>query len=380
MKTLSDFNFKGKTVLLRSDLNSNVVNGKVLLGGRIKESAKTIKELKKKKAKIVVIAHQGQKGKATFASLRQHAKYLNKLTKIKFIDDLIGKKAINEIKNLKPGQAILLENLRFEEDEFHPQKGKKNKLIKILTPLFNVYVNDAFSVCHRKHASIIGFPKYLKGFGGRLLEKEVIALKKINLKNCLYVLGGSKPGDYLPLLKGNRVLACGLFGQSCLIAKGIDLGAQNKYLSKEVSLNQALKDKLKKRLKNVITPLDFGIKVNNKRKDLDLSEFPSKYKIFDIGPKTRKEFIKKIKKTKAVYMKGPVGDFSSKGFEKGTFEILRAISKSKGFSLIGGGHLNDAIAMSKIPRKKFDYISLSGGALLKMIAGEKLPGLEALKK
>ncbi len=377
MKTLSSFNFKNKNVLLRADLNSDVVNGRVLGSERIRQSTISIKELKRKKAKVVIISHQGQKGKSDFVSLRQHAKLLNKLTKVKFINDVAGKKAIEAIKSLKPGEAILLENLRFLDDELNPDK-KDNKLMK-LTPLFDFYVNDAFSVCHRKHTSIVGFPRKLKSCAGRLLEKEVSALKKISLNNTLYILGGAKPEDYLELLKGNKVLACGLFGQACLIAKGKDLGFQNKYLEKEAGLNKELINKLKSKLNNVQTPVDFAVKIKGKRKELPLSAFPNEYEIFDIGKETQEIYKNEIKKAKNIYMKGPAGDCSSREFCKGTFELLKEISKIKGFSLIGGGHLSDAIRDSKIPKNKFGHISLSGGALLKYIAGEKLPGLEVLK-
>jgi phosphoglycerate kinase len=379
MKFISGLNLKNKRVLLRTDLNSDVVNGRVLMSERIKESAKTIFELKKKGAKVVIFAHQGQEGKSDFVSLKQHAKLLNKIVKINFVQDTVGEKAVKEIKNLKSGEVLLLENVRFEKDEFHPEKGRSNKLIKVLVPLFDIYINDAFSVCHRDQTSITGFPKYLKSFAGPLLEKEVKAIEKVKMKNSLYILGGAKPEDYLGLLKGNKVLACGLFGQSCLIVKGKNLGAQNKYLEKEAGLNKNLKKEIKKRMKNVETPLDFAVKVNGKRKELSLDEFPSKYDIFDIGEQTINKYVGEIKKAKSVYMKGPAGDFSSNGFEKGTFAILKAISEIKGFSLIGGGHLSDAIDASGISKKKFSHISLSGGALLKYIAGEKLPGLEALK-
>lgn len=377
MKTLSDFDFNGKRVILRADLNSDHKNKKILISERILEASKTIKELKDKKARIVVIAHQGQKGKSDFLSLEQHAKFLNKFVKIKFVEDITGNKALNVIKNVKPGEAILLENLRYDNDELNPDK-KENHFMK-LVPLFDVYVNDAFSVCHRKHFSIVGFPKYLPSCAGRLLEKEVNALKKIKVKRTLYILGGAKPGDYLNLLGGNKVLACGLFGQSCLAAKGKDLGFQNKYLEKEASLDEKLKKDLRKKMKNIITPVDFGVKVNGKRKELSLEDFPSKYEIYDIGEKTINKYVSEIKKAKSIYMKGPAGDFSSRGFEKGTFAILKAIADSKVFSLIGGGHLSDSITKSKIPKAKFGHISLSGGALLDYLAGEKLPGLEALK-
>jgi len=375
MKTLSDFDFKEKTVLLRVDLNSDVVGKKVLISERIKASLETIKELKNKKAKIVVIAHQGNPGKSNFLSLKQHAVLMNKFIKIKFVKDVIGKKAEKAIKDLKPGQVLLLENIRFINDEFHPEKAQKNRLTTTLSKLCDIYVNDAFSVCHRKQTSIILFPKYMKSCAGRLLEKEVKALKKIKIKNCLYILGGAKPKENIKLLKGkNKVLACGLFGQLCIISKGKNLGFQNKYLKDDLPLV----NKLKKKLKNVETPVDFAIKINNKRVELDLEKFPSKYGIYDIGKKTQEKYIKVIRKAKTIYMKGPAGYCADKKFCKGTNSILKAIARNKGFSVIGGGHLSDAIEKSKINKKRFGHISLSGGALLRYIAGEKLPGLEVL--
>jgi phosphoglycerate kinase len=377
MKTLSDFNFKNKIVLLRADLNSDVKNKKIIPSERIKESAQTISELKRKKAKVVVIAHQGRPHKNDFLSLKQHSRVLNKYAKIKFIPETIGEKAKKAIENLKPGKAILLENLRFLKEEFRPGK---NKLVKFFLN-FNdiIYVNDAFSICHRKQTSIVSFPKYMLNCAGRLLEKEITALKKVQLKKCLYILGGAKPEDNLILLKENKVLACGLFGQVCTIAKGKNLGEQNKYLKKEIKNYFNVLKKLKKKLKNVQTPLDFAVKIKGKRKEILLEQFPSKYEIFDIGEKTQKLFKKEIQKAKTIYMKGPVGFASDKQFAKGTFEILKTIAQNKGFSIIGGGHLSDAIKKSKIPKTKFNHVSLSGGALLNYIAGEKLPGLEALK-
>jgi len=374
MKNFSKLNIKNKTVLLRADINSDFVNGKVLMSERIKRATDTIKILKKKGAKIVVVAHQGRPGKDDFISLKSHAKFLNKYTKLKFIDDIIGKKAITAIKDLKPKHAILLENIRFIKDEFKPEKKQKNKLIK-LTKLAEYYINDAFSVCHRNQTSITLLPKYMKSCAGPNLLKEFNALKKIKVKNTLYILGGAKPKDNIKLLKKNKVLACGLFGQVCLINKGKNLGAQNKYLKKEKILIKIQKSKLK----NVLTPIDFAVKVNRKRKELSLKEFPSKYEIFDIGKKTQEKYKKIISKAKAIYMKGPAGFCGDKRFCKGTNTLLKAIAKSKAYSIIGGGHLGDAIKKSKVPENKFAHVSLSGGALLRYIAGEKLPGLEVLR-
>jgi phosphoglycerate kinase len=379
MKSILKENIRNKTILLREDLNSEVVNGKVLMSERIKESAESIKLLKNKGAKIVVIAHQGRPGEKDFTSLKQHAKLLGKFVKVKFVPDVIGTQAEKAIKELKSGEVILLDNIRKLKDEFDM---KKNPFVTKLSEWCEIYVNDAFSVCHREQASVTSFPKYMKSFAGPLLEREVNALKKINLKNCLYILAGAKPEDNIMLLKGNKVLACGLFGQMCVIAKGKTLGAQNSYLKKTISDYDSSLKKLKTKLnsmKNLVeTPVDFAVKVNGKRKELLLEEFPSKYEIYDIGKKTQELYVQEIRKAKSIYMKGPAGFYSDSKFFTGTRALLDAISKSHAFSILGGGQLSDAIAKSKIPKKKFGYISLSGGALLQYLAGEKLPGLVAL--
>ncbi len=379
MNSILNENIRNKTILLREDLNSDVINGKVLMSKRIKESAESIKLLKNKGAKIVIIAHQGRPGEKDFTSLKQHAKFLNRFVNVKFIDDIIGSKAEKAIRELKSGEVILLDNIRKLKDEFNMGK---NPFVAKLSNWCDIYVNDAFSVCHRVQASVVSFPKYMKSFAGPLLEREVNALKKINLKNCLYILAGAKPEDNILLLKGNKVLACGLFGQMCLVSLGKNLGAQNKYLKDNISDFDSSLKKLKTKLNSmkslVKTPVDFAVNVNGKRKEYPLDEFPVKYEIYDIGEKTQKIYVDEIKRAKSIYMKGPAGFYSDTKFFTGTKVLLEAISKSKAYSLLGGGQLSDAIAKSKIPKSKFGYISLSGGALLQYLAGEKLPGLVAL--
>ena len=267
MKTISDIEFENKTVLLRSDLNSDVINGQVIEGERIKPASETIKFLQKKGAKVVVIAHQGNPGKDDFTSLKEHSKFMNRYAKIKFIPDILGEKSKKEIKNLKPGQAILLENIRFEKDEFNP-KNKQNKILRFFLPLIDIYVNDAFSVCHREHTSMVSFPRYKPSCAGIVLEKEIRALKKISIKNCLYILGGAKPGDNLKLLKNkNKILAGGIFGQMCLEAKGIKFGENNEQVNKKMAKDySAVLSKIKKiKNNNIITPEDYAVEVSGKR-------------------------------------------------------------------------------------------------------------------
>ena len=160
-KTLDDFDFKGKKVLLRSDLNSEIEKGKAIMSQRISESAKTIKELIKKKARVAVLAHQGRKGDPDFTELKQHAELLNKLVKIKFVPDVSGEKAVSAIKKLKDGEAILLDNVRSLNEEMKPDVS--GLMVKTLAPLFDIYVNDAFSVSHRNQTSMVSFPEVFLG-------------------------------------------------------------------------------------------------------------------------------------------------------------------------------------------------------------------------
>ena len=372
-KTLDDFDFRGKTVLLRSDINSELKNRKPVLSDRISESAKTIAELKKKGAKVVVLAHQGRPGKEDFISLEGHAKLLNEFTKIKFVKDVIGEKAVGEIRRLRDGEAILLENVRGLKEEFDTGK---NKLVQTLSGACDIYLNDAFSVSHREQTSIVGFPRVMPSGIGRIMQAELDGLEKLSrVKDALYILGGSKEDNIL-LMQKKRVVTCGVFGQMCLIAKGYDLGAQNKFLEKEGKIEFI--PELEKVVSNAGTPVDLAVCVNGRRKELLLSEFPSEYEVFDIGSETQKQYIEMIRDVSAIFMKGTAGYCEEEQFCSGTRALMKAIEKSKAFKIFSGGHTLTAVQKFGIDRKKIDYISLSGGALVWYLAGRKLPGLDVL--
>lgn len=385
IKTLDDFNLKGKKVLIRVDLNSAIINKKLVLSDKIIEHAKTIKELQRKKAKVVVLSHQGRPKDEDFTSLKQHSKLLNKYIKIKFVNDIMGKKAIKEIKKLQEGQAILLENVRFLKEEFKPSLN--NKIVKNLSPLLDLFVLDAFSICHRNETSITCFAKILPSCAGRVLEKEILSLNKIKrINNPLYILAGAKISENFDLLqqalkKKEKVLVAGLLGQLCLIASGHNLCAQNKFLEKKglIGFVPKLKNLIKQHPGKIEMPRDLTIKIKNKRKELLLKEFPSKYEIFDIGSKTIKEYKRIIKQAKTIFLKGPLGYYQDKKFRIGTKKILESIP-TKSFSIIAGGDTTTALNLCKINKKRFNQVSLAGGALIEYIVGKKLPGLEVLKK
>jgi phosphoglycerate kinase len=334
-----------------------------------------IKYLSKRNARVIVVAHQGRPGEKDFTSLKSHSEVLRKYVKIKFIPDICGKIAIKEIESVLPGESILLENVRFLKDEMEEDA----KYVKILSRLADIYVNDSFSVSHRKQASIVGFPKHLPSYIGLSMEKEINALKKISVKNALFILAGSKYAENIGLIKKNKnkkILAAGLFGQLIMRSRGFDFGEQNKYFSKEAiqSVKTAISGV------KISTPSDFAISVGGKRKEISLEDFPCRHEIFDIGPKTRELFKREIKNTRSVFMKGPLGHTEEKKFRRGTAEILKEISKSKCFSVIGGGHLSTAIEEMKINKNLFSHVSLSGGAFAEYISGKNLPGIDAIIK
>ncbi len=398
LKTLDCFDFKEKKVLLRIDINSPVVRGKILDSPRFPESAKTINELSEKGAKIVVIAHQGRKDSADFLSLEQHAALLSKHTNknIQYIDDLFGSKASDKINSLYGGEIILLKNVREFEDETNP-KLKTNRYTEFCKN-FDIYVNDAFPASHRAHGSIIIPPKIIPGCIGRGFERELFALQNFHLKSkkkVAFLLGGSKAEDYLCLFsilknKNNKILASGVFANLILVAKGNNLGYETKWLKEQGynSLMPKLKALCKKYEKQIILPVDFALNGLDPEKAKErivksLEEAPFREKIWDVDKNTVALFEENLKGMDSIFMKGPLGYSEIKQFSNSTVEILKFLSelsrKKKAFTLLGGGHLSTTIQEYKI-QNTFSHISTSGGALIAYLAGEKLPGIIALEK
>ena len=373
-KTLDDFDLKDKKVLVRIDLNSPVVNGKIQMNERIRQHALTLKELSEKEAKVVVLAHQGRPGKKDYTeSMEEHAKLLSQIVKVNYVDDLIGEETISKIKNLKSGDIILLKNVRSDEDDFRPSEN--NKMVKALSPYFDLFVSDAFSVAHRNQTSVVSFAKVLPSCIGRVMERELSALNNLKKGKMLCILGGAKPEDYIPILdSAEKILSGGIFGLLCLKAKGYNLGKEDGILKEKEKVTQ----EIKKFIEKIETPMDIAINYNGRR-EISVEELPVNNEILDIGEKTIEKYLEEIEKAETVFMKGPLGKFEEENFAKGSVEVLRAIANSNCFSLIGGGHLTHVIESFSLEKDKFSHISLSGGALLKFLAGEELPGLEVLK-
>ncbi len=382
MKTMDDYEFSGKRVLLRIDINSPVVNGKIQDNPRIKEHSETIKELSNKEARVIILAHQGRPGDKDFTGLEQHSKLLEKYVgkKIFFVDDIIGKKAKDTIDRMKNGDIVLLDNVRSLADEKEPEDSS---LVKNLLNYGDIFINDAFSVSHRKHASVVGFKKLLPSFAGRLMEKELKALKELEeaIPPVVIVLGGAKPENSIKLMEGKLkydiILTGGIIGQLFLISKGHNLGTTRDFLTKNGYDKFLIKmKKIESENKKIITPLDVAYD-DNGRKEAIVLKLPSKGIISDIGKETMEEYSSAIKYAGTVIMNGWMGIAEDEKFSKGTEKILRAIAESNAYSLVCGGHTTEFIDDKKIPRT-FSHISLAGGAMLTALSGEKLPGVDAL--
>jgi phosphoglycerate kinase len=376
IKTLDDFDFKGKKVLVRADINSPIVKGKIQNNSRIEESGKTIREIQKKGGKVIVIAHQGRKGEKDFTNLRQHGKFLSRYCKIKFVNDIIGKHALNKIDNLKNGEAILLDNVRKLEGEIDIKKGR-NIIDFFIQAGVEIYINDAFSVSHRRQTSISELPKHFDSGMGRTFEKELRNIGKVKLGDCHYLLGGNKPEDLMLLVKKKNILATGVFSVLCSISSGKNLGLENKERRTE---SKKYGKVIGRELGRIKKGDDYGFLVNGERKDIGEKGWPVGARALDIGKETIREYEKEIRKAKYVFMKGTPGNCGIKGFCLGTKRLLKAMERSKAFCVVAGGHSSSIAKEMNINEKKLGYISLSGGALVYYIAGKKLPGLDVLMR
>jgi phosphoglycerate kinase len=398
--TIDDFDFKGKTALVRVDFNSPVdpETKKVLDDTRIKAHGETtIKELAKKGAKIVILAHQGRPGDPDFTPLKQHAQILGKILgkPVKYVDDVFGEKAQKAIKELKNGEILVLENVRTFPDEQKkgtPEEHAKTEFVKKLAPLADVFVSDAFAAAHRAHVSIVGFTAVLPSVAGRIMERELKALGRVLQapeKPCIYILGGAKADDSLKISQyvlknkiADHVLTGGVTGHLFLAAKGVDLGKSNmNFLEKKglMVLMPGIKDLMKAYLGKVEVPIDLAVDVKGKRKEIPATDLPTNYPIYDIGEKTVKKYSDLVRGAKSIVISGPMGVFENKEFAEGTKKLFEAIASSKAFSLVGGGHTIAAVEELGLA-KKMGYVSTAGGALIEFLMGEQLPGVVALEK
>lgn len=395
--TIDDFDVENKTVLVRVDINSPVdpSDGIILDDTRLKLHSETIKELSKKGAKVVLLAHQSRPGKKDFTTLSQHAEALSDLLnlRVKYVDSLFSNSAKEAIKDLKPHEILLLENVRFFSEESlsrTPEEQSKTLLVRHLSPLIDYFVNDAFAAAHRSQASLVGFTVNTPSAAGRVMEKELTVIQDAldNVEHpCVFLLGGMKPDDSIDVMENvlsngtaDSILTTGIVGNIVLWASGADIGQVNRdfiasrgyedMVEKSKELLERFGDKIK-------YPLDGACEINGERVDIDISELPNEA-IFDIGIKTIAFYAKEIRDAKYIFANGPAGVFEDPKFAMGTEDLINAMAKSEGFSLIGGGHIAAATAGLGL-EDQMSHLSSGGGACISLLAGKKLAAVEALK-
>jgi phosphoglycerate kinase len=398
--TMDDFQFKGKTALVRVDFNSPIDPNtkRVLDDTRIRAHGETtIKELAEKGAKVVVLAHQGRPGDLDFTPLKQHAELLGKVLgkPVKYVDDIYGEKAQKAIKALRNGEILVLENVRNFPDEQKkgtPEEHAKTEFVRKLAPLADVFVSDAFAAAHRAHVSIVGFTAVLPSVAGRIMERELKALGRVlhsPEKPCVYILGGAKADDSLKISQyvlenkiADHVLTGGVVGHLFLAAKGVNLGKANMdFLEKKelMAFVPGIKELLATYPGKVEVPVDLAVDQGGNRKEIAVANLPTDYSIYDIGANTIKKYNEIISKAKSIVISGPMGVYENKEFLKGTKSVFEAVTTSNAFSLAGGGHTIGALEELGLA-KKMGYVSTAGGALIEFLMGEQLPGVVALEK
>ncbi len=390
--TVDDFDVAGKTVLFRADLNSVVIDGKVQMKERIVENGKTIRELAEKGAKVVILAHQGRAGGTDFLTLEQHARLLTEIVDLTYVEDIIGSAARGAIRELKNGEVLLLDNVRLLAEETltkTPEEHAHSIFVQRLAPLADLYINDAFSVAHRAHASVVGFPTIMEAGLGRLMESELSALERaVNHieRPCVYVLGGMKPEEVFDIIefaldsgKVDYILTTGGIGNLFMVANGMIPMKVDTNLLESVTRAKTIQERAGRKIKY---PWDLAIEQNGKREEIPVDQVRSNMPIFDIGHVTMEKYAEVIKNARTVIMKGPAGFYEKEGFAEGTRAIFTAIAESPAFTLLGGGHTSAAISEVGVDRSmmKHAHVSLAGGAFLRYLLGKPLPGIEVLRK
>ncbi|MEK7133119.1 MAG: phosphoglycerate kinase [Patescibacteria group bacterium] len=365
----------GKKALVRVDFNLPLEKNRVRNDFRVKKTLPLIRALQKKKAKVILISHLENNGK--IISLRPLARYLRKnyLKNLKFVPDLFGRQAKKAISEMKNGDSIILENLRMKAGE----KNNDKKFSRQLASLADIYINEAFSVSHRKHASIVGLPEFLPSFAGPLFLSEISNLKKVfnPTRPFLLILGGKKISTKFGLLKNfinkaDKIVVAGAIANFYLKEKGYEIGKS--YREKPPAADFS---KIKK-AKNIIFPEDAVVFRNQKRKTVQIKEVRKQDVIYDVGPRTISKIKKEISRAKFILWNGPLG-YVEGGYGKGTKETVQALILSKAKIVAGGGDTVAFLEKHKSAGKRF-FISTAGGALLAFLSRGVLPGIEALEK
>jgi len=369
---------KDKRILLRSDFNVPIKNGKVKDDFKIIAGLPTIRFLLRHRSKLIILTHLSDSKQSAKPVANRLSRLLGR--RVDFISNKSFLEIGTKISEMKNGDVLMLENIRFHKGE----KQNNLKLAKDLSFLADIYVNDAFAVSHRKHSSVSAIKKYLPSYAGLLIEKELKNLDKIAKpkKPLIIIMGGSKMSTKIPLVKklgekADRILLGGALANNFLFARKYEVG---KSLLDFESIKFARRYKNKK----IIIPVDVIAKnlKTNKVYVKKVADIVKDDSIFDIGPETVKIYSSYIKKANTLIWNGPLGMFEVKKFQGGTLSIAQLIaarSRGSAFGVVGGGETIEALKMTKM-QDHLDWISTGGGAMLSYLGDEAMPGLKGIVK
>ncbi|BFK76752.1 bifunctional phosphoglycerate kinase/triose-phosphate isomerase [Acidaminococcus intestini] len=388
-KTVRDINVKGKKVLVRVDYNVPMNDkGEITDTIRIDATLPTLNYLLDQGAAIILMAHLGRpKGKVVPSmSLKPCAEYLSQVMKkeVKFAPDCIGPEATEAARELKPGEILMLENLRF-----HPEEEKNDMAFAAsLASLADIYVNNGFGVSHRAHASVEGVAHYLPAVSGFLLEKEIKYLGNAvdhPVRPFAAIVGGAKVADKIGVIrslieKADIILIGGGMANTFLAAQGYDLG---KSLVEKESIDVAkelialAKEKNKKMLLPIDLEMAASFSADSEHASQTLDQLNPEWMALDIGPKTAQLYADTLKNCKTIVWNGPMGVFEMAPFAAGTRRVAEAMADNEGITIVGGGDSAAAVKHMGLD-SRMKHVSTGGGASLEYLEGKVLPGVAAL--
>jgi len=385
MKSLSGADVEGKDVLLRTDLNLPLEDGEPQRSLRFERYLETIEDLSGRGAKVFVLAHQGRPGREDFISLKRHSELVSDSLDrdVGFVRSFFGSELEETIDGMVGGDVVLLENIRFLSEELQnssPEDHADDIFVDYLSGFFDLYVGDRFSVAHRSHGSIVGFPQVMDSCIGPVMSEELENCSKVReeFSDGILVLGGEKPSDLVPVIEEmiedvSKVLLGGVPGELALIAEGHDLGDKEDWIrengfdseeEKLLELVESYKDKF-------VLPVDVSTREGVFKVDEDFEAMT-----WDIGEQTVERFVDEVRDADQVLMKGPLGKFEE--HSEGTEKVVDAIADNDGFTVLGGGHTSSLVNRFGHGFDDFSHVSIAGGAFVRFLSGEELPGIEVL--
>ncbi len=389
-KTIQMVDLKSKRVFIRADFNVPIdENGNITDDGRIRSTLPTINFAIDEGAKVILASHLGRpKGKPNSKySLAPVAKRLNRLLnkEVKFLNDCIGPDVDHAVQGMRPGDVVLLENLRFHSEE----EKNEEAFSKALASIADVYVNDAFGTAHRAHASTFGITRHVKyAVAGFLMKKEIDYLQKTvanPVRPFVAILGGAKVSGKIGVIenlksKVDKIIVGGAMAFTFIKARGQEVG--NSLVEAEMlEMAQNIRKGLRDTGIKFYLPVDFVVAENMNdgaaTKIVTSQEIPTGWVGLDIGPATTRLFAEALHDAKTIIWNGPMGMFEKDAYSRGTFAIARAVADSYALTIVGGGDTDVAVHKAGVS-DSITFISTGGGAALELLEGKELPGLAAL--